>query len=162
MDELKVLKVASEPVGALPNAVYFIKQAAQTGFDIKVTNHRGDLFPMNCCSDNGGSTGGGTTRPYKSYTAILMQQGGQPPMVVEEMENELGMDISYSYLGPGNYVMTIPNSPGGKALVLCNAQHNDAMGPPVQMAGRKLDDQNIELVCAEDNVLMQVDIRFYP
>ena len=102
MDELKVLKVASEPVGALPNAVYFIKKVGQTGFDIKVSNHRGDiLFPMNCCADaQGGSGGTGTTRPYKSYTAILTQQGPEPPMVVEEMENELGTDISYSYLGP--------------------------------------------------------------
>lgn len=162
MNELKVLKVASDPVGALPDAVYFIKKAGQTGFDIKVSNTNGDtLFPMNCCHGAGGS-GSGTTRPYLSYTAVLFQQAQEAPVVVEEMENELGDDVSFSYFNPGNYFMNIPNSPGGKVLVICNAQRNDAMGLPVLMGGRKLSDQVIELNCAEDNVLMQIDVRFYP
>lgn len=41
--------------------------------------------------------------PYKVYTALLTQDGANPPVAVE-LENTLGVTVDYQYAAPGQYV----------------------------------------------------------
>lgn len=49
------------------------------------------------------------SRPYKCYTVSLVQLGSMPPIpptVVNEFENSLNVQATYSYVGAGDYYVT--------------------------------------------------------
>lgn len=161
LKQLKVLKVASDPVGALPDAVYFIKKAGQTGFDIKVADAQGGLIPMNCCADTGGGSSGGTTLPYKSYTAILLQRDQKPPLVTAELQNDFtGATPHLIYNGPGLYSIIMSGVFTERTLVFCNAQDSDSTMPRLASA-RFTGNGEIQINCGQDNNLIQLDVRIY-
>lgn len=52
-------------------------------------------------------SGGGDSRPYKVYTALLTQSGTDVPTAIV-LENTLG-DITYGYIGDGQYAIISNN-----------------------------------------------------
>ena len=159
---MKLFKVAGEPGDITPDSVYLIKRHGQNGFDMKVSNSEGNtLHPMNCCGDEGGGNpGNGTTRPYKSYTAVLLQQGQEPPVVIDELENEFGVSIGFTYNSPGSYRGFMPGAFADRTIVFCNARYIHE-GFPRAAAGRMLSPDEIEINCAEDDNYIQLEVRVY-
>ena len=49
-------------------------------------------------------------RPYKCYTVSLVQLGTEPPTVVNEFENSLNVQATYTRVGGGNYYVTFDQS----------------------------------------------------
>ena len=54
-------------------------------------------------------TGGGDSRPYKVYTALLTQTGTDAPVAIV-LENTLGGDVVWSYGEVGLYLGTLPGA----------------------------------------------------
>lgn len=58
-------------------------------------------------------------RPYKVYVALLSQSGINPP-TAQVLENTLGGSVTYAYLFPGIYEVTLPSSVSGIWVSLTN------------------------------------------
>lgn len=161
---LKLYKVAEEPGALTPDSVYIIKKPGDTGFDIKVSDSGGGvLYSMNCCADSGGGSnpGGGTTLPYKSYTAILLQRDQRPPNVATELQNDFpGATPQTIYNGPGIYSIIMPGVFTERTLVFCSAMDTEAAKTRLA-AGRYTADGEIQIDCGQDNNIIQLDVRIY-
>lgn len=157
---LKLYKLVSDPAGIEPDCVYLIKPPGQSGFDIKVSDSGGTLYPLNCCSGDGGGTPGSTTgRPYKAYTVKLRQMNAEPPIVIEELENEPGLDITFEYQEPGRYQAMIEGAPSGRLVGFCNAISMD--GQPLSSAVQAAGTESFTLYCGQDNSNILLELRFY-
>lgn len=147
----------NDPAGLQPDSVYLIRRG--TGFDLKVSDSGGRvLYPLNCCSDSGTTPGGTTDRPYKTYTATLRANRGQPPFIVDEFENELGISLSFEYQGGGRYVGYIEGETSERAIAFCNAVSFNKY--PVNAAAT-ITSGTIELYSGEEDCFIQLEVRFY-
>ena len=73
--------------------------------------------------------GGGDSRPYKVYTALLTQSGTGAP-VATVLENTTGLNITYQYLLVGKYSISL-NSPVPKQTVtieMSNFRYGSTLG----------------------------------
>lgn len=157
---LKLYKLVSDPAGIEPDCVYLIKPPGQPGFDIKVSDSGGTLYPLNCCNGDGGGTPGDTTgRPYKAYTVKLRQMNAEPPMVTEELENEYGINIMFEYQETGRYYGMVAGAPSGRLLAFCNAVSMD--GQPLASAVQAESTESFMLCCGQDNSNIVLELRFY-
>lgn len=163
MERLKLFKVAGIPGDIVPDAVYLIKKHGQSGFDMKVSNSEGNtLYPLNCCNNDGGENpGNGTVRPYRSFTAMLLQNGQEAPVVIDELENEFGMGMEFAYHSPGVYSGFMHGAFTGRTIVFCNARHIHE-GFPRAASGLCLSTDEIALNCTEDDNYIQLEVRVYP
>lgn len=150
-----------DPARIEPDSIYFIKPEGQQEFDIKVSDSNGELvYRLKCCHDGGGGTPGETTgRPYKAYTVRLQQHHSEPPMVLEELENGLGIQVSFEYQEYGRYLGYVQGEIPGRVAIFCNAfSMNQA---PLAAAATMADPQTLVLYCAEDDNNILLEIRQY-
>lgn len=81
-------------------------------------------------------SGGGDTRPYKVYTALLSQAGEDAP-VPTVLENTLGETLSYTRIDVGIYVIaTTGIFPQNKTWAVINTPSYDGNGPFALQIGR--------------------------
>lgn len=67
--------------------------------------------------------------PYKKYVALLTQENTDPPVATYIIENTIG-SITYSYLGVGSYILTLPEPVLYEKLVVItgvNSQQDPAI-----------------------------------
>lgn len=151
---LRLFKVVNDPAEVQPDSVYMIRRG--NGFDLKVSDAgAGLLLPLNCCSDGGGNTG----RPYKTYTVRLQQFHTEPPMIVEEFENELGIQLSFEYQGYGRYIGHIDGDVPGKVAIFSNSFSGGNY--PLATAAAMMDSKTLMLYCSEDDNNILLEIRQY-
>lgn len=78
--------------------------------------------------------GTSSTVPYKVYTTLLTQQDANPP-VGTELENTLGVTVTYEYLSPGEYLAIfdkpIFNSPNEYVVINGQFQSSTLSADPV-------------------------------
>lgn len=157
---LRLFKVIDDPQfdpeGIEPNSIYFIKPEGSQEFDIKVSDANGELvYRLKCCHEGGGTTG----RPYRAYTVQLQQHAGEPPMILEEFENELGIQMTFQYQEYGRYLGHIQGEIPGRVAIFCNAFSMNQT--PLAAAATMADPQTLVVYCAEDENNILLEIRQY-
>ena len=110
-------------------------------------------------------SGGGDSRPYKVYTALLTQSGTDAP-VATVLENTLRGEVVWSYTGVGAYIGTLINAfPENKYFCPCptssfgyDAEVNNGGGGSSYTISRANDD-SINVATASDDVLIYSPIK---
>ncbi len=161
---LRLFKVTEDPEfdpeRIEPDSIYFIKPEGGQEFDIKVSDANGELvYRLKCCNDGGGTPGEPTGRPYKTYTVRLQQHAGEPPMIVDEFENEIGISLSFEYQFYGTYLGHVESGIPGRTVIFCNGFSRN--GTPLATSATMADPQTMILYCAEDDNDVVMEIRQY-
>lgn len=80
-------------------------------------------------------------------------------MVLEELENGLGIQVSFEYQEYGRYLGYVQGEIPGRVAIFCNAfSMNQA---PLAAAATMADPQTLVLYCAEDDNNILLEIRQY-
>ena len=95
-----------------PNSIAAEKLAALTGVSIKDIARTLDFYG----------------KPYRVYTALLIQDGSPTPPTAIVLENTFQVTPTFTYDGVGNYTIQFPeNFPGSKTWYVINTSTSDGL-----------------------------------
>ena len=113
--------------------------------------------------------------PYKVYTALLTQSGTNAP-VATVLENTIDATLLWTYIGVGNYLLSLPSFPSGSPFIVGKtfvhignttniplalyANNNTSMGVP-QNNGIRVNNYDTLFASTNNFTNVSIEIRVY-